>query len=122
MADVVTLKSALPILNSKKKAILLMTCNRSLHKLVINPDTSKISQALDDLYTRGTEQRRFPMLKWGKVKKRSMENVLQEENDYLAVHHDEDHMKASIMNVYGAIKYWHETGMDADIFEIVWFD
>ena len=76
-----------------------MTCNRSLHNLVINPDTIKISQALDDLYTRGTEQRRFPMLKWGKVKKRTtnLKNLLQGKEDYLKIHDNEHIMQASIM-------------------------
>lgn len=114
-----SLESALPILESKKETIVLLTSQMSLMEVVKDPTPKKILNSCKKLHSKAEQQDYFKMDYWGEsVTKRSKTDILKnnmlEQN--LKKNRYDDRILAGMMNVSNRISSMN--GNQVDFFDI----
>ena len=84
MVQHLSLEAALPILKSRRKTIVLLSCQLSMMEIVRNPTPDKIVRACKSLYAKAKRQDSFNIDFWGEqVAKRSKNEIMQMQQRYL---------------------------------------
>ena len=78
MVQHLSLEAALPILKSRRKTIVLLSCQLSMMEIVRNPTPDKIVRACKSLHAKAKRQDSFNIDFWGEqVAKRSKNEIMQ---------------------------------------------
>ena len=117
MVQHLSLEAVLPILKSRRKTIVLLSCQLSLMEIVTNPTPDRIVRACKSLYAKSNRQANFNIDYWGeKVFKRSKNEILQMQQFDLDRGMYPDSILAGIMASQQKIKDMN--GSHVDFFDI----
>ena len=117
MVQHLSLEAALPILKSRRKTIVLLSCQLSMMEIVKTPTPEKIVRACKLLYAKSIRQDNFNVDYWGEqVAKRSKNEVMEMQQRDLDRGLYPDRILAALMTVQDIIESMN--GGQVDFFDI----
>ena len=117
MVQHLSLEASLPILKSRRKTIVLLSCQLSIMEIVRNPTPDKIVSACKSLYAKANRQANFNIDFWGEqVSKRSKNEIMQMQQRDLDRGMYPDRVLAAIMALQERIQSMN--GSQVDFFDI----